>query len=806
MDTHGIHRRQPHSALRKKRFQPARLPGLHDLGVEKSTPVDRRSLEGRQLTAIPELPGFTIPLSDIFPPVLPTQSSTTELPATPTTTSSTSTSQETTSTSTTTSTTSSTTTSTTPTTTSTTQAPPPTTTSTPTTSTSRVVVTEVDNETAVLTSFFGQSSTATPSSTTLSSNDGGDDSNTGPIVGGIVAGVIALVVVLVALVWWIRRRGRGKLENDITPFSPHDFRRSAYLINDDPSDSPSGAGPASLSRGPTLHRGGFGDDDPMNPHAGIGATPRPPSMIERRLAQTPANSGGYDGGFNPNVYPSSSHGHGEQYYNGAPQMSAHAHPMPLHYNYDGGAPSGEGYGYGAGVGVGAGAPYGFNQFQVYGDHPHYSGVPFERYGPEQGGAHEPQNPFGHSADPNIQNPFMTPSQSQAPQLQSPFSPTPSSAHEVVAEDAESAVPGTAVLAQVGGAAVLTRSVSVKSKHSKSNLSISIPKSIPVNATAVNGSAVSSNEEEQTKNAAVAYPALKRQGSSSSVSTSRSGSSRRGNAAVKAPPPALPIKEEDIPPSSDYVDLARSSVSPFQAAQYAEISKRLNTDVPQGLPNTLVDEYVTTATTRDRDLPPLPPPGQGTTAEGHRTSAISNTDSSGSSITAPNMMFDFPIPPPSPLTVTSRHSHSSLASGHDNSHFAAPKVRIDSLPPQLPEISIGSSSSSSPSNSKSGINHDSFLNPPPGMSVMMSMGLNSAKDSPIYPSGITAGASPLLGKFPVTPSPLGMSFDFESQAQTPVPKVPELDQGRQGQDVKQSKGKEKERPMTVYDEADAYGGI
>ena len=97
---------------------------------------------------------------------------------------------------------------------------------------------------------------------------------------------------------------------------------------------------------------------------------------------------------------------------------------------------------------------------------------------------------------------------------------------------------------------------------------------------------------------------------------------------------------------------------------------------------------------------------------------------------------------------------------------------------------------------------------------MSMGLNSAKDSPIYPSGITAGASPLLGKFPVTPSPLGMSFEFETQ----TPKVPELRQGVFGKhqeeaevkkeqpEVKQSKGKEKVRPVTVYDEADAYGGI
>ena len=39
-----------------------------------------------------------------------------------------------------------------------------------------------------------------------------------------------------------------------------------------------------------------------------------------------------------------------------------------------------------------------------------------------------------------------------------------------------------------------------------------------------------------------------------------------------------------PADADYIDLTRSSISPFQAAQYAEISRRLNTDIPFSLPN------------------------------------------------------------------------------------------------------------------------------------------------------------------------------------------------------------------------------
>lgn len=65
MDTHGVHQR--HSALRKKRFRPSRLPGLHDFGLESdansgaSRVVDRQPLEGRQFS----IPGFTLPLTDL---------------------------------------------------------------------------------------------------------------------------------------------------------------------------------------------------------------------------------------------------------------------------------------------------------------------------------------------------------------------------------------------------------------------------------------------------------------------------------------------------------------------------------------------------------------------------------------------------------------------------------------------------------------------------------------------------------------------------------------------------------------------
>jgi hypothetical protein len=161
-------------------------------------------------------------------------------------------------------------------------------------------------------------------------------------------------------------------------------------------------------------------------------------------------------------------------------------------------------------------------------------------------------------------------------------------------------------------------------------------------------------------------------------------------------------------------------------------------------------------------------------------------------------------------------------------FLGSKQRIDSTPPRLPEINIESTgptdlSPNELSANDSFTNHDSFL-PPPGM-----LGLNSAKDSPLYPSGITAGGSPLLGRFPVTPSPLGASFVIETpkkvydgregkdgrlfaMQQERLERQRQVQQEVEDEAVKQKQKKsekekaKKERPETVYDPEDAYGGI
>ncbi|RXW23435.1 hypothetical protein EST38_g2416 [Candolleomyces aberdarensis] len=769
MSTNHVYRRQPHSALRKKRFHPASKPKLPVLDLENrsnsgNSRREEPALDRRQIIGLPtDVP--IPPLTDFFPPFTTTDSP-------PTTTDQTTTSETTTtSTPTTTSTsTTSTSTSTTPTTTSaatttTSSTQAPATTTTPaTTSRQTVTQTRVDDATVIITNSLSRTSGAPRSTNTLDSSttDSDSSSSTGPIIGGIVAGVIAVAVLVLSIVWFIRRR--KKANDDELTFDPNDFRRSAVLLDDEPM---SGTGSAGLTRGPSLHSAG-GEHGVGAMAWGQNGNPRPPTMIERKLTQTPASGGFGEYGYNNNA------------------------PGPNHYGGEGhGGHSAGGYGY-----PNSGNPYGYPQ---------------QSYGP------------GQYVEGNA-NPFASP----ASAYQSPFSPPMPQEQPLSAGTSRATSPDVSgaptVLAQVGGAPVLTRSKSMRSMRSMASgksgkLSISIPKNVPVNAVVVDGSATSSAGEGKV----VEYPTLKRKASSSS-----SSSGPRRNNSVKAsvaPPPTLPSKQVresmSAVPANDYVDLSRSSVSPFQAAQYAEISMRLNSEVPQGLPSAVVEEFV-----KDRELPPLPPPSPQAQADEDqariRASPFADPetdsrDSMASGSTTSARILDFPIPPPSPMTFTAAHSPNNSLPGSPMPVFVT-KPRIDSLPPMLPEINIEPTAANdlSPHDLTHDGNgrHESFL-PPPGM-----LGLNSAKDSPIYPSPITAGGSPLLGRFPVTPSPLGASFVIE----TPRP-VYNSKEGKDGrlfamqqerrqreeaqqkqEEMKQKEKVKKERPETVYDPEDAYGGF
>ncbi|KAF9007780.1 hypothetical protein BDZ89DRAFT_1048401 [Hymenopellis radicata] len=119
-----------------------------------------------------------------------------------------------------------------------------------------------------------------------------------------------------------------------------------------------------------------------------------------------------------------------------------------------------------------------------------------------------------------------------------------------------------------------------------------------------------------------------------------------------PVPAPSTREEPLP-TSDYVDVERSSVTPFQAAQYVEISKRINSDPPRG-------------TTPSLQFPPKDPfddPSSPVKSGSHHLSTAT-----ASSEVMPHGELDFPVPPSPAQTTSSRY-------------------RIDSTPPSLPEIKM-----------------------------------------------------------------------------------------------------------------------
>ncbi|KAF8159326.1 hypothetical protein B0H34DRAFT_399096 [Crassisporium funariophilum] len=238
------------------------------------------------------------------------------------------------------------------------------------------------------------------------------------------------------------------------------------------------------------------------------------------------------------------------------------------------------------------------------------------------------------------------------------------------------------------------------------------------------------------------------------------------------------------PVNDYVDLNRSSVSPYQAAQYVEISRRLNTQVPEGLHTPEID----------RELPPLPPKPEGISPFADPASA---PPSPGGQYAIDRRNLN---PSPRPLSGDSIASAASqtleFPAPPSPAHTAHSRYRVDSTPPTLPEIHLES---------------------------RVSMGLrNSGALSPLgsgFPSGLGAGAVAIGGtRFPATPSPLASSFGMPSTpgsnrntfgaVVTAPPPMPASHAAPATQSAHDEVKFEKKRGTmySVYDDEDAYGGI
>ncbi|KAK7056415.1 hypothetical protein VNI00_002970 [Paramarasmius palmivorus] len=226
------------------------------------------------------------------------------------------------------------------------------------------------------------------------------------------------------------------------------------------------------------------------------------------------------------------------------------------------------------------------------------------------------------------------------------------------------------------------------------------------------------------------------------------------------------------PTGEYVDATRSSVTPFQEAQYVAISQQLNAVPPQGLNTPAVDAYVQSSgqPAQPASRPPTPPNKEG-------ASPIKDTVRESVHSEFDTHALDFPAPPPSP----------------------GPN-RMPSTPPTLPEIRV---------ESRGSFNTYDF---PASVSSNSSTPVTAG-----FPSGVTAANGQALAvtgtAFPTTPSPLASSFAIDTppnEPSSPVsPSSPHpslLVAGGATPRPAAAPAADKKRPETVYDDDDAYGGI
>jgi len=309
------------------------------------------------------------------------------------------------------------------------------------------------------------------------------------------------------------------------------------------------------------------------------------------------------------------------------------------------------------------------------------------------------------------------------------------------------------------------------------------------------------------------------------------------------------------PADDYVDLSRSSVSPFQAVQYAEISRRLNDS--SSTSSTIISPAQIYAI-QQKELPPVPtvmpvwkPSAANTTAVSPFDDQEPSSPLSPQSVqdnlkveavtasVAPPITKPVPLPPPAAstsLTMGYKASYEAPSLGVQTIHLPASstdsslqeefefpvppspaisyisRYRTDSLPHVLPEIKIQQRSSVSsyiPGSPMTGgyISGMTDTSGVSGYSEIPSMGLRSLGYKP--ESRFVPAPSPLASSFAVpTPAMEHEGRFAEAQANT-------MRDGIQNASAEISikaagsaepKNPELKRPETVYSPDDVYGGI
>lgn len=246
----------------------------------------------------------------------------------------------------------------------------------------------------------------------------------------------------------------------------------------------------------------------------------------------------------------------------------------------------------------------------------------------------------------------------------------------------------------------------------------------------------------------------------------------------------PAHDERLAPDAHYVDLSRASVTPFQAQQYEEISRHLNTAPP--MPNMVIPA-----------VPVMPDQGP----DAGKSPVNTRPLSLGQNITtlSPHMnVFQGNAMPESPFADP--HSrlpdiHGRVPADIDTDTFSLSEAfpqppspayssnsRVTSTPPVLPEITIQQRAFSP-------ISHD----------------------FPIAPSSVRPSPSPLASSFNLPSPPVEAHFpeaNTVAKHDSAVIDLPKQSPASpQPRAVKEeASAKRPDTVYTLYDDEDAYGGM
>lgn len=250
-------------------------------------------------------------------------------------------------------------------------------------------------------------------------------------------------------------------------------------------------------------------------------------------------------------------------------------------------------------------------------------------------------------------------------------------------------------------------------------------------------------------------------------------SRRGSAGSNKPLP-------DIAVEGEYVDMSRSSVTPFQAAQYADISRHLNVAPPQGLPLTPVSEEHDHVP--ETPLPETPLPDVSVSSHAAAALEFQGQHLAVESTVHENAFPESPFADPvmaeqQQQRLSQRQSTNSVLQPPPAALASSPKARITSIPPMLPELTL-QERSFSPVVMDFPVPPSTIGRPEPQTSPLASPPVVSSPSLPSPPPNV---------HLPDAPAP--------PRARTSEPAVPTP------KEVPATK-----RPETVYDDEDAYGGI